>query len=274
MNNTMKSEEDVLAILERTMRAVADHAPDMEFSTRSNSSRWMASAAAAALVVAGVGAAGIALSSRNDPTGVTLGAGADATAPSETAEPITSTTMSTGDGGTSSVTTIQVAPSTPTRAADGRDTAWRAAVTDELARWQSNLAVADYIVGSPEFFTGDTPSDLFVGHVITTLTLNGQVVDGNIVFTLSAYPANFDTTTPGWQRKTAQAETDGTPVGANSMMFLEQSNGVTRRVSVVTPTHLLVINTELINDQSLPADGLAAMAQDLNKLADDILAAH
>jgi hypothetical protein len=67
MNASLISDEELHALLERTMHRVSESAPNMEFSTKSASRRWMSTAAAATLLVVGVGAAGFALRTRHDP---------------------------------------------------------------------------------------------------------------------------------------------------------------------------------------------------------------
>ncbi len=66
MNHSVTSDEELNALLERTMREVSERAPDMEFSTTTGNQRWIATAAAATVLVVGVGAAGVALNARRD----------------------------------------------------------------------------------------------------------------------------------------------------------------------------------------------------------------
>lgn len=66
MNSSVTSDEELNALLERTMRAVSESAPDMEFSTTTGNQRWIATAAAATVLVVGVGAAGVVLNARRD----------------------------------------------------------------------------------------------------------------------------------------------------------------------------------------------------------------
>ena len=66
MNQSVTSDEELNALLERTMRTVSVAAPDMEFSTTAGNQRWMATAAAATVLVVGVGAVGVALNARRD----------------------------------------------------------------------------------------------------------------------------------------------------------------------------------------------------------------
>ena len=92
MNNSVKSDDELIALLERTMHHVAVSAPDMEFSTTARSQRWMASAAAATVLVVGVGAAALALTARHDASG-RLSPGAQTTEPATTVDPVPYTTM-------------------------------------------------------------------------------------------------------------------------------------------------------------------------------------
>ncbi len=94
MNRSVKSDEELLALLERTMQTVAHRAPDMDFSTTAGSPRWMASAAASTVLVVGVGAAGLALSSRHDAHSP-LSPGAENSVPVDTGEPGLAPTMTT-----------------------------------------------------------------------------------------------------------------------------------------------------------------------------------
>lgn len=66
MNQTLKSDEELIALLEHTMRRVAQAAPTMRFDDAHHDNRWMATAAAAVLVVAGATRAAIVVSSRHD----------------------------------------------------------------------------------------------------------------------------------------------------------------------------------------------------------------
>jgi hypothetical protein len=66
MNHSVKSDEELMALLERTMRRVSVSAPDMEFSTTTGNQRWIATAAAATVLVVGVGATGVALNARRN----------------------------------------------------------------------------------------------------------------------------------------------------------------------------------------------------------------
>ena len=66
MNYSVTSDEELNALLERTMRAVSESAPDMEFSTTTGNQRWIATAAAATVLMVGVGATGVALNARRD----------------------------------------------------------------------------------------------------------------------------------------------------------------------------------------------------------------
>lgn len=66
MNHSVKSDDELIALLERTMQAVAHRSPDMEFTARTASKHRMVSVAAASLLILGVGAAGFALNSRYD----------------------------------------------------------------------------------------------------------------------------------------------------------------------------------------------------------------
>jgi hypothetical protein len=69
MNHTVQSDDELIAVLERTMREVARLAPDMRVD-EPNDRRWLATAAAAAVVVAGAAGVGIAISHREDPVAV------------------------------------------------------------------------------------------------------------------------------------------------------------------------------------------------------------
>lgn len=264
MNHSVKSDEELIALLERTMLKVSVSAPEMEFSTTAGNQRWMATAAVATVLVVGVGAAGIALNARHD-TSSPLTPGAQATTPADTAEPITSTTMSSIDGGTSAVTTTSILTTTGTiRPLDARDEAWRAAVYQEMASFGS-CATTDYGVGS---------GDQFSAKAICNHFSDGQPVDGALVFILEELPASIDKSSADWQQKTAGFDTAGAPVGPDALMFVETSNGATRRVAIVTPDHMVFLAAELIDDKYLPTGDhdLAAVAQDLNKVADSILA--
>ena len=66
MNHSVTSDEELNALLERTMRRVSVAAPDMEFSKTAGNHRWIATAAAATVLAVGVGAAGVALNARRD----------------------------------------------------------------------------------------------------------------------------------------------------------------------------------------------------------------
>ncbi len=66
MNHSVTSDEELNALLERTMRRVSVSAPDMEFSKTAGNHRWIATAAAATVLAVGVGAAGVALNARRD----------------------------------------------------------------------------------------------------------------------------------------------------------------------------------------------------------------
>jgi len=108
MNHSVMSDEELLALLERTMHDVSECAPDMEFSATASSHRWVASAAAASVLVIGLGAAGVALRARHDaashvsPVGQTPVDTAATITPTTGAsigtEPSTATTV-TSDGG-------------------------------------------------------------------------------------------------------------------------------------------------------------------------------
>jgi hypothetical protein len=65
MNHSVDSDEALVALLQRTMHEVSMSAPDMELSTTAGNQRWMVSAAAATVIVVGVGAAGLAVTSRS-----------------------------------------------------------------------------------------------------------------------------------------------------------------------------------------------------------------
>ena len=85
MNNSVKTDDDLIALLKRTMHNVAVSAPDMEFSTTAGNQRWMATAAAATVLVVGVGAAGLALTGGRDASR-RLSPGAQTTASGDTVE--------------------------------------------------------------------------------------------------------------------------------------------------------------------------------------------
>ncbi len=262
MNHSVKSDEELIALLERTMHKVSVSAPEMEFSTAAGNQRWMA--AAAAVIVVGVGAAGVALNARHNGSSP-LTPGAPATTPVDTVGPITSTTMSSIDGGSSAGTTTSLLTTTGTvRPLDARDDAWRAAVYQQMASFGS-CATTDYGVGS---------GDQFSAKAICNHFLDGQPVDGNLVFILEELPASIDKSSADWQQKTAGFDTVGVPVGPDALMFVETSNGATRRAAIVTPDHMVFLAAELIDDKYLPNGDhdLAAVAQDLNEVADSILA--
>jgi hypothetical protein len=255
MNHPVKSDEELHSLLERTMRTVANRAPDMAFSTAPANPRWMASVAAATVLVAGAGAAGIALSSRHSAS--PLVPGAQVSAPGDTIEIVSPTTMSSSP----------LLPTGPTRAADPRDEAWRAAVYHEMSSF-GTCATTDHGVGTGAEFSAVTICNHFEGD---------QPVDGNLVFVLQALPTTTDTSTTDWQQNLAGAgfNTAGVPVGSDGMMFVETSHGLTRRVAIVTPKRVISVAAELIDDKYLPSGDhdLSVAAQDLNKVADSILAA-
>jgi hypothetical protein len=263
MNHSVKTDEELLALLEHTMHKVSDAAPDMELTASAGNPRWMASAAAATVIAVGVGAAGLALHARHDNSGP-LTPGAQPTTPFDSAEPITSTTMSSVDGETSAVTTTSIFSTTGTvRPLDSRDEAWRAAVYQEMASF-GTCATTDYGVGSSAGFSAKTICSHFV---------DGQPVDGNLVFVIQELPATLDKSS-GWQQKAAGFDTAGTPLSSvDAMMFVETSNGVTRRAAIVTPRYMVFVAAELIDDQYLPTGDhdLAVVLQHLNAAADTIL---
>jgi len=80
MNHPVKTDEDLVALLERTMQHVAATAPNTELEPPVASRRWIGSVAAAAVLVVGLAAAGLALSSRHDAESP-LSPAADASAP-------------------------------------------------------------------------------------------------------------------------------------------------------------------------------------------------
>jgi hypothetical protein len=103
MNHSVKSDEELIALLQRTMHKVSVSAPEMKFTATAGDQRWMASAAAATVLVAGLGAVGIALNARHNASSP-LSPGAQATTPVDTAEPITSTPVIDGIGTYGSMT--------------------------------------------------------------------------------------------------------------------------------------------------------------------------
>ncbi len=250
MNQSVKSDEELIALLERTMHKVSECAPDMEFPATVGNQRWMASAAAATVLVVGVGAAGLALNARHDA--------------SNPLSPGAQTAMSSIDGGSSASTTTSIVTTTGTpRPVDARDDAWRAAVYQEMESF-GTCATTDYGVGSGPQFSAKT---------ICTHFLGDQPVDGNLVFVLEALPDTIDTSSLGWQQRKAGFDTPGVSVGTDALMFVETSNGVARRVAIVTPKHMILVAAELIDDQYVPSGDhdLTVAAQDLNKVADSIL---
>lgn len=264
MNHSVKSDEELIALLERTMHKVSVSAPEMEFSTAAGNQRWMA-AAAAAVIVVGVGATGIALNARHDGSSP-LTPGAQATTPVDTAEPITSTTMSSTDGGSSAVTTTALHSTTGTvRPLDPRDEAWRAAVYQHMASF-GTCATANVEVGPGTLFNAKTACNHFT---------DGQPVDGSIVFMLNELPfATLAESVADFTKNGTGNGAAGVPIGTDAVMFVEKSNGVTRRASIVTAKHAVVIYSELLDDKYLPTGDhdLAAVAQDLNKVAGPLIA--
>jgi hypothetical protein len=202
--------------------------------------------------VLGVAAAGVALSSRNNAS--PLSPGAQVSAPADTIEIVTPTTMSTSP-----------LPTGPIRAADPRDEAWRAAVYQEMSSFGS-CATTDFGVGTGAQFSAITICSHFVGD---------QPVDGNLVFVVQALPATLDTSSTDWQQNLAGTGFDGpgVPVGADGLMFVETSRGTTRRVVIVTPKHKISVAAEMLDDKYLPTGNhdLSVVAQDLNKIADSVL---
>lgn len=83
MNNTVKSDEELLALLDRTMHEVARVAPEMQIEEAHHDYRWVATAAAAAIVIAAVGA--LVVSDRPDSR--TVNPAADSTATLATSTP-------------------------------------------------------------------------------------------------------------------------------------------------------------------------------------------
>jgi hypothetical protein len=250
MTHSVKSDDELIALLQRTMHKVSAAAPDMEFSTGAGHQGWMATAAAATLVVVGVGAAGLALSAREDVPGPTT-PGAGATTPVATRQSVAPTTTSID--GSAGTTDLQ----------DPRSDAWRAAVYDQMAAFGT---CADAGVGSGPEFRATTVCTHFVGE---------QPVDGNVAFVLEELPAGIDTSLPNWQRKAFGLDYSAiVPLEGSDVMFVDRSNGVVRRVAVVTPEHVVLVSAEMVDDQYLPTgdSDLAAVARHLNGIADVILA--
>jgi LysM repeat protein len=250
MNHSVTSDEELIALLERTMREVSECAPDMEFSTTGGNQRWMASAAAATVLVVGVGAAGLALNARHD-------------APSPLS-PGGSTTVASTDGGPIASTTTSIVAVVHALPLDPRDDAWRAAVYQEMSAF-GTCATANVEVGPGTLFNAKTACYHFA---------DGQPVDGNIVFTLEELPfPTLADSVANWTKNGTGSGAPGVPLGKDAVMFVEKSNGITRRVAIVTAKHAVVINAELIDDKYLPTGehDLTAVAQDLHKVADSIL---
>ncbi len=143
------------------------------------------------------------------------------------------------------------------------DAAWRAAVEQEAALLHLDLGITEQGVGS---------SAEFSTKIIGTLSADGKVLDGNLAFVFTQLPANLDTSSSGWQQQAAGVNAPGVSISADSVMFVETMIGKGRRVAIVTPKHVIYIVAETIDDKYLPTDALTAAAQDLNKLADAILA--
>lgn len=264
MNHSVKSDEELIALLERTMRDVSACAPDMEFSTTAGNQRWMATAAAATVLVVGVGAAGLALNARHDASSP-LSPGGQTTTPADTAEPITSTTVSSTDSGPIASTTTSIVPVIGARPpVDPRDEAWRSAVDQEMAAF-GTCATADVTVG---------PGTLFNAKTICSHFSGGQPVDGNVVFILEELPfPTLADSVADWTKNGTGNGTPGVPLGKDAVMFVGKSNGVTRRVAIVTAKHAIVINSEIIDDKYLPTGDhdLAVVGQNLEKVAGRIL---
>ena len=158
--------------------------------------------------------------------------------------PITSTTMSSTDGGSD---------------------AWRAAVYQEMSAFGTCATTNDQ-VGSGSFFNAKTICTHFSGE---------QPVDGNIVFMLNELPfATLAESVADFTKNGTGNGAAGVPIGTDAVMFVEKSNGVTRRASIVTAKHAVVIYSELLDDKYLPTGDhdLAAVAQDLNKVAGPLIA--
>lgn len=180
---------------------------------------------------------------------------------------ITSMTMSSTDGGSSAVTTTAFHTTTGTvRPLDARDEAWRAAVYQAMASFGSCATTDDYLVDSGTSFKATT---------ICTHFSDGQPVDGNLVFILHELRFNtLDESVADWTKNGNGNGASGVPIGSDTMMFAETNNGLTRRVSIVTAKHAIVIQAEMVEDRYLPTgdQDLTTVAQDLNTLADLILA--
>ena len=250
MNHSVTSDEELIALLERTMHEVSECAPDMEFSTTAGNQRWMATAAAATVLVVGVGAAGLALNARDDA--------------SSPLSPGGQTTVASTDGGPIASTTTSIVAVVHARPLDPRDDAWQAAVYQEMSAF-GTCATANVEVGPGTLFNAKTACNHFS---------DGQPVDGNIVFTLEELPfPTLADSVANWTKNGTGSGAPGVPLGKDAVMFVEKRNGVTRQVSIVTATHAVNIYSELIDDKYLPTGDhdLTAVAQDLNKVAGTIL---
>ncbi|MEO6492491.1 MAG: hypothetical protein ABIP99_06620, partial [Ilumatobacteraceae bacterium] len=96
MNQSIESDDELIALLERTMREVARLAPDMRVAEVRHNNRWIATAAAAAVVVvAGAAAGALVVSSRHDSSPVSTGADASRATIPATESPVTSPTSDT-----------------------------------------------------------------------------------------------------------------------------------------------------------------------------------
>lgn len=250
MNHSVTSDEELIALLERTMHDVSECAPDMEFSATGGNQRWMASAAAATVLVIGVGAAGLALNARHDASSP-LSPGGQTTVASTDGGPIASTT-------TSIVAVVHAVPLDP------RDEAWRAAVYQEMSTF-GTCATANVEVGPGTLFNAKTACNHFSG---------GQPVDGNIVFIINELPfPTLADSVADWTKNGTSNGAPGIPLGKDAVMFVEKSNGVTRRVAIVTAKHEITINSELIDDKYLPTGDhdLAVVGQNLERVASKVL---
>ena len=174
-----------------------------------------------------------------------------------------STTAVFANGATTETTANSSTPRA-TSAGDGQVSAtWRTFVEQELAHQGLDFAITG---------TGVGPGDGFSTYVESGTTAAGRSFDGSLVFQLSQLPSNIDTTTQGWQQQAVQFESAPVKLAdTDQWLFVDRSNGVIRRVAVVTPDHIVYIGAEMIVNIDLPtSDILAIVAQDLSALADTL----
>ena len=165
--------------------------------------------------------------------------------------------------GAATETTSSTTPRAPSGGDAQVSAAWRTFVEQELAHQGLDFAITG---------TGVGPGEGFSTYVESSTTAGGRSFDGSLVFQLSQLPSNIDTTTHGWQQQAVQFQS--APVrlaNTDRWLFVGRSNGVIRRVAVVTPDHIVYIGAEMIEDVDLPtSDILALVAQVLSELANTL----